>query len=68
MSKTNPKEADIIIRLVVYLIQQDYNPDQITVLSLYAGQLLCIKNKIAKSFSQQEAPIRRVKIQTVDNY
>lgn len=51
-----------------YLLQQGYNPDSITVLSLYAGQLLTIKNKILKLYPERGAIIRRIKIRTVDNY
>ena len=46
-SKSNPQEADMIIRFTNYLLQQKYNPDQITILSLYTGQLLTIKSKIS---------------------
>ena len=67
-SKTNPKEAEIIIRFMNYLLQQNYDPDLITVLSLYAGQLLVIKNKILKMYPERDSAIRRIKIRTVDNY
>lgn len=68
-SKTNPKEADMIIRFTNYLLQQNYKPGDITILSLYAGQLLTIKSKIMndKRFPRDH-PLRGVRITTVDNY
>ena len=68
-SKTNSKEADIIIRFANYIIQQgQYKPEEITILSLYSGQLLTIKNKITKNYPEKDAVIKRVKIRTVDDY
>lgn len=36
-SKVNKKEAEFIVRFLIYLIQQKYAAEKITVLTLYAG-------------------------------
>jgi len=54
--------------MTLYLLQQNYKPDKITILSLYLGQLLLIKKKIMNNQEFKEHPIKYVKIVTVDNY
>mmetsp|Transcript_39334 Transcript_39334/g.60128 ORF Transcript_39334/g.60128 Transcript_39334/m.60128 type:complete len:101 (-) Transcript_39334:2401-2703(-) len=42
-SKVNPGEAEFVLRFAFYLTQQGYKPEQVTILSLYTGQLLHIR-------------------------
>lgn len=69
-SKCNPKEAQMVIEFANYLTMQNYTGSQITILSLYTGQLLKIREKILKDqrFSDKNHPMRQVKVVTVDNY
>ena len=62
LSKSNPYEAEYIVKLYKYLIQQGYLNSQITVLTFYLGQLFLLKQQ----FKKEE--IFNVKISTVDNY
>ena len=62
LSKFNPYEAEYIVKLYKYLIQQGYLNSQITVLTFYLGQLFLLKQQ----FKKEE--IFNVKISTVDNY
>ena len=48
LSKMNHHEAKYISRLCLYLLQQGYKPEQITVLTPYSGQMLLIKREMAK--------------------
>ncbi len=43
-SHSNPHEANYLGALCDYLLKQGYKPDEITILTLYRGQLLEIKN------------------------
>ena len=61
-SKSNEYEANYIVRLAHYIIQQGYKAEQITILTLYVGQVLLIR-KIAR---QQK--LFNVRITSVDNY
>ncbi|CDW86632.1 UNKNOWN [Stylonychia lemnae] len=66
-SKLNKFEAEIIIKFSNYLIQQNYKPTQITVLSLYQGQSFYIK-KLVKQQYHKDDPINQIKVVTVDNF
>jgi helicase required for RNAi-mediated heterochromatin assembly 1 len=46
MSKSNPKEAELVVRFAHYLLKQNILPSGISILSLYAGQLMLIKRLI----------------------
>ena len=48
LSKSNPYEANYIVKLYKYLIQQGYSNSQITVLTFYLGQLILLKPKLKK--------------------
>ena len=43
MSHSNAHEARYLVRLCKYLLQQRYDPHQITILVTYAGQLLAVR-------------------------
>ena len=62
MSKMNHHEAKYISRLCWYLLQQDYKPEQITVLTPYSGQMFIIKREMPKD------KFDGVRICVVDNY
>lgn len=68
-SKQNPLEADLVINFSNYLIQQGYQPRQITILTLYGAQTLLIRNKIyERTRSDKEHALRKLRTVTVDNY
>ncbi|KAL5005050.1 hypothetical protein ScPMuIL_018506, partial [Solemya velum] len=48
-SYANSFEAKYIVELCRYLIKQGYKPTEITVLTLYTGQLFCLRNCMPKS-------------------
>ncbi|XP_076365925.1 NFX1-type zinc finger-containing protein 1-like [Tachypleus tridentatus] len=45
-SYSNDEEADRCVRLALFLVQQGYNPSQITVLGAYQGQVSLIRKKL----------------------
>ena len=47
-SHSNLHEADFIVALCKYLLQQGYHPSEITVLTMYRGQLLELKKRMLK--------------------
>ncbi|KAF9586547.1 NFX1-type zinc finger-containing protein 1 [Lunasporangiospora selenospora] len=64
-SHVNMHEVNIAARLATYLIQQDYSPSQITILTMYSGQ----RNKIMERLRQ--APLHgpeMIRVSTVDGY
>ncbi|KAK3589654.1 hypothetical protein CHS0354_015152 [Potamilus streckersoni] len=61
-SHSNLHEAKFIIALCKYLILQGYEPHMITVLTMYSGQLYCLKNFMPKS------EFDGVRVTTVDNF
>ena len=63
-SKYNPEEAEIILRFAQYLIANSYEPKQITILTLYTGQLINIRNLIRKQYKN----LYDVIVSTVDSY
>ncbi|XP_059049950.1 NFX1-type zinc finger-containing protein 1-like [Achroia grisella] len=63
MSRTNHKEADLALGLANYLMQQDYKPEDVTILAAYSGQMFYMrKQRSSYHFLSQ------VKITVVDNY
>ncbi|XP_076869960.1 NFX1-type zinc finger-containing protein 1 [Brachyhypopomus gauderio] len=61
-SHQNLEEAKLVVALCRYLLCQEYQPSQITVLTTYTGQLYCLRNLMpAKEFSG-------VKVHVVDKY
>lgn len=61
-SYSNENEAKYAVALCRYLLLQGYEKHQITVLTSYTGQLLCIKNLMPKE------EFDGVKVTVVDNY
>ena len=62
-SKMDPKEAELIVHFVSYLVANHYSPNNITVLTLYSGQLFQIKQEMKKKRN-----LKGLIISTVDNY
>ena len=61
-SKLNEFEAEYVVSLCWYLLLQGYSPSQITILTLYTGQLLLLKNLMPKK------KFEGVRVTAVDNY
>lgn len=61
-SHRNSHEAKFVVALCQYLLHQEYKPEQITILTTYTGQLLCLRKLMpAKEFTG-------VKVHVVDKY
>ncbi|XP_018613052.2 NFX1-type zinc finger-containing protein 1-like [Scleropages formosus] len=63
-SHQNMHEATFVESLCYYLICQGYKPSQITVLTTYTGQLLCLK----KIMSNSKSLLKFVKLCVVDRF
>jgi len=61
-SFSNPHEAGFLVALCRYLLLQGYKPEQITVLTMYTGQLLELKNRMPRN------PFLGVRVCVVDNF
>ena len=61
-SHSNVHEATFLASLCNYLLQQEYSPEQITVITPYVGQLYELRSQ----FKQKD--ITNVRITTIDNY
>ncbi|XP_014358196.2 NFX1-type zinc finger-containing protein 1 [Papilio machaon] len=62
-SKCNEKEADLVLGLANYLLQQDYAAEDVTILSAYSGQMFYLRKQRALY-----SHLTDVKITVVDNY
>ena len=62
MSHSNSHEAEYLVQLCLYLLRQNYTPEQITILVTYSGQLLAMRRLMPKK------DFAGVKIKTVDNF
>ena len=60
-SRSNAYEANYVIQLAYYITLQGYKLEQITIVTLYVGQVLMIR-KVAKKYNFN------VRITSVDNY
>lgn len=61
-SHENMHEAQFVVELCRYFLNQEYKPSQITILTTYTGQLFCLRKLMpAKTFSG-------VKVHVVDKY
>jgi len=61
MSHSNKFEAEFVIQLCYYFIKRGYNCHQITILTMYSGQILKIK-------SMSKETLRGIRISSVDNF
>ena len=62
MSHSNEFEAKFVIQLCYYFIKRGYSRHQITILTMYSGQILKIKKLIAKEV------LSGIRISSVDNF
>ncbi|XP_077298494.1 NFX1-type zinc finger-containing protein 1-like [Arctopsyche grandis] len=62
-SRTNIYEANFVIRLAKYLIQQGYEASEITMLSTYSGQMFYMRQ-----LKRNMEALRDVKLCVLDNY
>ncbi len=65
-TKKNPMEALFIIKFCEYLLKQNYTASQITILTLYAGQLLTVKG--IQRTKPKDSEVKRIRICNVDDY
>ncbi|XP_059169630.1 NFX1-type zinc finger-containing protein 1-like [Physella acuta] len=63
LSKENIYEAEYMVALCQYLLDQDYSPQSITILTTYAGQLLALKR-----LARDESLDPSVRIAVVDDF
>jgi superfamily I DNA and/or RNA helicase len=63
LSKSNVYEANYLAALCRYLILQGYNPEQVTVLTTYTGQMFLLKKTIYAIPN-----CKGVKVTCVDNF
>lgn len=61
-SHSNQHEAEFVVALCEYFLHQGYNPDQITVLTMYTGQLLTLKKMMPRT------KFEGVRVTAVDNF
>lgn len=64
-SKRNNFEADYLVHLCKYLLQQDYSAEQITILTPYLGQVSTLRRKI---FALSDKELSQVRVTAVDNF
>lgn len=62
-SKSNVHEAKFTAALTRYLVQQGYDPERITVLTTYLGQMFLIKQKM-----REYKTCQGVRVTCVDNF
>ena len=62
LSHSNPHEAAYLAALCKYFLQQGYQPEQITILVTYTGQLLLLRSMMPRKVFEG------VLVRTVDNY
>ncbi|XP_064640409.1 NFX1-type zinc finger-containing protein 1-like [Lineus longissimus] len=63
-SHTNDHEAALVVGLCEYLLQQGYKQTQITVLTMYSGQMF----QIRKRMRHKQAQFYGIRVVPVDNY
>ncbi len=61
-TKVNDFETEFLAKFSQYLIKQSYSSDQITILTMYLGQMSEIKRRL------KALKLPRIKVTTVDNY
>ncbi|KAH7439976.1 hypothetical protein KP509_04G085400 [Ceratopteris richardii] len=67
--KLNVVEAQLIVELCAYLIKQQYSYDDITILSMYNGQVMEIKSRMARKLPQNvDSHPKLPRVSSVDDY
>ena len=64
-SHVNMHEAQFLVALCRYLLQQGYSSNQITLLTTYTGQMFAIRDCLQADKSEE---LERVRLTTVDNF
>ncbi|XP_020600662.1 NFX1-type zinc finger-containing protein 1-like isoform X1 [Orbicella faveolata] len=64
-SHVNEHEAQFLVALCRYLLQQGYSSNQITLLTTYTGQMFAIRNCLQATKSEE---LEHVRLTTVDNF
>ncbi|RKK73533.1 hypothetical protein BFJ69_g9245 [Fusarium oxysporum] len=68
-SFSNPDEADMIVGFVRYLVQNGVDPERITVLTFYKGQVTLITEKLRRDlFLELKNPLKKWSVRTVDGF
>lgn len=62
-SKVNRFEAVFVAKMCEYLLKQEYEPSQITVITMYLGQLIEIRNELKRI-----GLAGKIRVCTVDNF
>ncbi|XP_011404801.1 PREDICTED: NFX1-type zinc finger-containing protein 1-like [Amphimedon queenslandica] len=62
LSHSNVGEAKLVVSLCRHLLKQGYKPSQITVLTAYTGQLLCVRDMMPKK------NFEGVQVVNIDNF
>ena len=65
-SKFNDYEAKYLAKLYKYLLQQQYDTNQITILTFYLGQVMLIKKYLKENLN--EDIVKQIRVSSVDNY
>lgn len=65
-SKENTYEAKFLIRLAVYLLQNQYEPKDITILATYLGQVEVLRKERKKIHKNDD--LQNIQITSVDNF
>ncbi len=66
-SKINEHEVSLVANLCLYLIQQGYQPEKITVLTMYLQQLFRIKEQLKENNKIREG-CSSIRVSSVDNF
>ncbi|XP_055890805.1 NFX1-type zinc finger-containing protein 1-like [Biomphalaria glabrata] len=69
-SKANQHEAEYLVALCNYLLNQGYQPSQITILATYTGQVFAIKKMMRgeKKMTEPDKKNAHVRVTAVDNF
>jgi helicase required for RNAi-mediated heterochromatin assembly 1 len=68
-SFSNPDEADMIVGFARYLVQNGVDPERITVLTFYKGQVTLISEKLRRDpFLELKNPLKKWSVRTVDGF
>ena len=67
-SHSNVHEAEYLVALCQYLLQQGYKSTEITILTTYTGQMFNIRSAIRKKMSLGTDSLVGIRVTPVDNY
>ncbi|CAG8438249.1 2741_t:CDS:10 [Acaulospora morrowiae] len=67
MSKINKFEADMCAKFAVFLVNGNYDPERITILSMYSGQRKLIETNL-RNESRKLEEIKSVRVSSVDGF